>query len=151
MKAASQGERPSGSSRPNESGISGPVLLPDPIARLGRHRPPLLIDAEGDLLEVLLAAHFAIPLTEDLAAIPPTSEAARDRFDPALFACETAEICPLILFAVELTPELHDACARPVTTQNVFEIVREVTWGSRWLRFTRFRLHSVLHSAGQIR
>src|SRR5690349_346526 len=143
MKAASQGGVPSGRLRPSEPDILDAVLLPDPVARFGRHRPPLLVDAEGDLLEVLLSAHFAIPLTEDLAAIPPASEAARDRFDPALLGCEAAEICPLVFFAVELTPELHDACARPVTPENVFEIVREVPWGTRWLRFTRFRLHSV--------
>src|SRR5204863_5195039 len=78
MKAASQGGRPLGSSRPSEPGILDAVLLPDPVARFGRHCPALFGDPEGDLLEILLAASLGVPGAKDLGAVPASTEAITD-------------------------------------------------------------------------
>src|SRR5207249_499267 len=115
------------------------------------HRPPLLIDSERDLLEVLLAAALAVPGAEDLGAVPAATEAITDHLDLALLGLETAEVGPDVLFAVQLAPQYDDPCARSVARQDLVDGI----WGApkwpRWLRFRGFRLHFALHAAGQIR
>jgi hypothetical protein len=74
-----------------------------------------------------------------------------DQLDLALLRLEAAEVGPDVAFAVQLAPQLDDACARSVSVQDLVDGIREVPeWPSR-LRFRGFRLHSALHAAGQIR
>src|ERR1051325_3391269 len=143
---------PSGRSRTDRaSGILHPVLLPDTLASLRRHRPPLLVDAERDLLEVLLAALLTIPCTKDLRPVPTSAEVFCDQLDFALLWPEAAEVRPLVGHPVHLPPQLDDTCARPVAIQDFVDSVGEVAMWPRWLRFRCLRLHFALHSDGQIR
>src|SRR5437773_4815914 len=150
MKAASQGGRPLGSSRPSEPGILDAVLLPDPVARFGRHCPALFGDPEGDLLEILLAAQLGVPGAKDLGAVPASTEAITDHLDLAFRWIETAEVGPHVVFAVQLAPQYDDPCARSVARQD---LVDGVGGAPKWSRygFRGFRLHFAFQSAGQIR
>src|SRR5438876_10067833 len=87
-----------------------PVLLPDAFAGLGGHGPPLLVDSECNLLEVLLAAQLGVPRAEDLGAVPASAEALRDQLDVTLFGAETHEVRPFVPLVVALPPELDYAC-----------------------------------------
>src|SRR5258708_5731748 len=106
-KAASQGGRPSGRSRPSAPDILDAVLLSDPIARLGRHRPVVLGDRERYLLEVLLTTPLAIPCAEDLRAVRAATEAISNHLDLALLGLETTEVGPHIGLGVQLAPQLN--------------------------------------------
>src|SRR5207245_7884083 len=92
-KAASQGGMPSGRSRPGrESDILHPVLLPDPLAGLGRDRPVLVVQAERHLLQVLFLAALSVPVAEQFRAVLASTESLADQLDVAWFRLETAEV-----------------------------------------------------------
>jgi len=55
-------------------------LLPDAFAGFGRHRPGLLVDTEGDLLEVFLSPELRVPGSKDLCPVPTTTEPIGDLF-----------------------------------------------------------------------
>src|SRR5437879_4265263 len=125
-KAASQGGRPSGRSGPGRrSAMLHAVLLPDAVAALRGHRPPLLVDSERHLRDVFLAAQLAVPGAEDLRAVPACAEAISDQLDLALLRLETPEVGPDVALAVQLAPQLDDACARSVARQDLVDGIRE--------------------------
>src|SRR5213592_1178777 len=151
-KAASQGGRPSGRSRTDRaSAILHPVLLPDAVAGLGRHQPVLVVQAKRHLLQVFLLTALSVPVAEQFGAVLASAESLPDHLDVALLRLETAEVGPDVAFAVQLAPQLDDAGARSVPVEDLVDGIRKVPEWPRRLRFRGFRLHFVLHSAGQIR
>jgi len=118
----------------------------------GGHRPPLLVDSERDLLEVLLAAPLAVPGAEDLRAVPAATETIADHLDLALLGLETAEVGPDVLFAVQLAPQYDDPSARSVAGQDLVDGIGEVPMRPRWLSsYWFFVLILRIHAAGQFR
>jgi len=59
------------------------VLFPDALARLGRHRPVLMVEAECDLLQILFLAALSVPLAAQLGAVVASAKALADQLDLA--------------------------------------------------------------------
>src|SRR5258706_9826277 len=97
------------------------VLLPDALTGLSGHREKLLIERERDLLEVFLAAALAVPGAEDLGAVRASAETMTDHHVLAFGWIETAEVGPDVGFAVQLTPQYDDPCARSVARQDLVD------------------------------
>src|SRR3989442_15988380 len=108
-----------------------PVLLPNALAGLGRHRPPLVVEAKRHLLEVSLLAAFLVPLAEQLCAVLASSESLADQLDLAQFRGDAPDVRPLVSHRVQPAPELHHAHARPVSVDDDVDVVGEMT---RWPR-----------------
>jgi hypothetical protein len=102
------------------------------------------------------AATLLIAETEHSCRVSPrrsraSTEAIPDHLDLELLRLKTAEVGPDVVFAVQLTPQLDDSCARSLAGQDLVDGIGKVPEWPRGLRFRGFRLHFAPQSAGQIR